>query len=175
MRVEFVGPIEQINPENDNADVFLRLEDGRTFSFLVATPNNIYSCMENERLNYFFGVPPVFVKRLTVENTESALAAVLESGEESLNLYGTLQRTDNEEKPPVTIPLGRDEALILFELLADFFDETAVTVKDSADRMAISRLGGALEKTLEEPFIPDYKDKIAAARKRLIDAWGESA
>jgi hypothetical protein len=172
MQVEFVGPIKQINPENDNADVLLRLDDGRTFSFLVATPNNLYRCMENERLDHFFGVPPVFVKRLTVENTEKALTAVLASGEETLNLYGTLQRTDDEQKSPVTIPLGGDEALILFELLVDFYDEPALSMKDSADRIALSRLGRALEKTLAEPFMPDYKEKIEAARKRLIDAWG---
>jgi hypothetical protein len=95
MRVEFAGPIEQINPENDNFDVFLHLDDGRIYNFFVATPNNIYSCMENEGLDYFFGVPPVFVKRLTPENVERALTAILNSGDEILNIYGTLQTTDS--------------------------------------------------------------------------------
>ena len=96
MRVEFAAPIEQINPENDNFDVRLHLDDGRVYSFLVATPSNIYSCMENEGLDYFFGVPPVFVRRLTAENVERALTAILESGAEILNVYGTLQTTDSD-------------------------------------------------------------------------------
>jgi hypothetical protein len=94
MRIEFAGPIEQINPENDNFDVFLRLDDGRLYNFLVATPNNIYSCMENEAVDYFFGVPPVFVKQLTHENVERALRAIIEAGDDTLNVYGTLQKTD---------------------------------------------------------------------------------
>jgi len=44
----------------------------------VATPNNIYWCMENEGLDYFFGCPPLFVKRLTQENVERALKALIE-------------------------------------------------------------------------------------------------
>ena len=72
-------------------DVFLHLDDGRTYNFLVATLNNIYWCMENEGLDYFFGVPPVSVKRITPENIERAFLALLESGEEALNTYGALQ------------------------------------------------------------------------------------
>jgi hypothetical protein len=98
MRVEFAGSAEQINPENDNFDVFVHLDDGRVYSFLVATPNNIYSCMENEGLDYYFGVPPVFVKRLTVENVERALRAILESGDEALNRHGSLQSVEEDHE-----------------------------------------------------------------------------
>jgi hypothetical protein len=90
MQIDFAGPIEQINPENDNFDVFLRFDDGRVYNFFVATPNNIYSCMENEGLDYFFGTPPLFVRRLTPENVERALRAILED-EAMLNIYGALQ------------------------------------------------------------------------------------
>jgi hypothetical protein len=56
----------------------------------------------------------------------------------------------------------------------DFFDAPSVIVKDNADRIALSRLGGSLERTLVEPFTPEYNDMTASARKRLIEAWGSS-
>ena len=90
MRIEIIGLIEQIDPNNDNADVMLHLDDGRKFSFLVATPNNIYWCMDNEGMDFFVGVPPVLVRRLTQENVEAALRALLESPE-TLKAYGSLQ------------------------------------------------------------------------------------
>jgi uncharacterized membrane protein YpjA len=92
MRIEFVSPIEEIDQENDNVDVFLHLDDGRVYSFVVATPNNIYWCMHNEALDYFFGVPPVFVERMTRENVERALKAIVtEDGGRWLSVYGALQ------------------------------------------------------------------------------------
>ena len=74
----------------------------------------------------------------------------------------------------VTLTIDKNEALILFELLVDFFDEPAVVVKDNADRMALLRLGGALEKTLVEPFMANYCEIETDARKRLVEAWGGS-
>jgi hypothetical protein len=74
----------------------------------------------------------------------------------------------------VTLTISKDEALILFVLLVDFFDEPAIIIKDNADRMALSRLGGTLEKTLVEPFMENYTAIASDARKRLIEAWGES-
>jgi hypothetical protein len=92
MRIEFVSPIEEIEEENDNVDVFLHLDDGRAHSFVVATPNNIYRCMHNGGLDYFFGVPPVFVERMTPENVERALRAIVtEYGGKWLSVYGALQ------------------------------------------------------------------------------------
>lgn len=93
MRIEFVSPESDIDAENDNVDVHLHLDDGRVYSFVVATPQNIFWCMENEGLDYFFGVPPVFVKRLTRPSVERALKAVVESdGGKWLDVYGTLQK-----------------------------------------------------------------------------------
>lgn len=72
----------------------------------------------------------------------------------------------------VTLTIGKDEALILFELLVDFFNEPAIVVRDNADRFALSRLGGALERTLAEPFLESYLEIASSARKRLVEAWG---
>jgi hypothetical protein len=73
----------------------------------------------------------------------------------------------------VTITIGKDEAIILFELLVDFFDEPSVIVCDNADRMALSGLAGVLEETLAEPFMESYGEVADGARKRLVEKWGE--
>jgi hypothetical protein len=77
---------------NDNVDVLVHLDDGRAYSFVVATPNNIFWCMENEGTDYFFGIPPVFVARLTRENIERAMQALVEEDNGRwLEVYGSLQ------------------------------------------------------------------------------------
>ncbi|HTS49408.1 MAG TPA: hypothetical protein VMH05_15760 [Bryobacteraceae bacterium] len=90
MQIDFVSPEDQINPENDNVDILVRLDDGRVYSLLVATPNNIYWCMDNESNDYYFGVPPVFVRRLTRGAVEAAVALLIKHPE-WLNVYGSLQ------------------------------------------------------------------------------------
>jgi len=93
MRIEFASPEEDINPENDNVDIHVHLDDGRVYGLLVATPNNIYWCMDNEATDYYFGVPPLFVRTLTRSAVESAVVALLKEPER-LDVYGTLQTTD---------------------------------------------------------------------------------
>jgi hypothetical protein len=89
-RVELVS--EPADIENDNIDVHLYLDDGRIYSLVVATPNNIYCCMENEDESYFFGVPPVFVKELSLENISVAMEALVsEDSGKWLEVYGALQ------------------------------------------------------------------------------------
>lgn len=70
---------------------------------------------------------------------------------------------------PVTIELGRAEALVLFELLHRLEDED-VTPEDHAEQVALLRLSGALERTLVEPFRPDYRELLERARSQLIDS-----
>jgi hypothetical protein len=103
-KIEYISPLTESHPMNDNVDVLVHLDDGRVYSFLVATPNNIFWCMENEKLDYYFGVPPVFVVNLTSENIERALEALVSESEESeesedkwLCIYGTLQQTKTDE------------------------------------------------------------------------------
>lgn len=97
MRIESImypSPLEKSDPKNDNVDVHVQLDDGSVYSFLVATPNNIRRCMENEGIDYFFSYPPVvLVHRLTADNIERALRALLlgEKRELWLGLYGVLQ------------------------------------------------------------------------------------
>ncbi len=90
--IQCVSPLADENPDNGNLDVFAVLDDGRKYGFVVGTPNNLYRCMENEGIDYFFGVPWVFVRKLTPENIERALRSVVEEDDEKwLNIYGALQ------------------------------------------------------------------------------------
>jgi hypothetical protein len=73
----------------------------------------------------------------------------------------------------VTIAIGKAEALVLFELLADFNDEPTLAIRDNADRLALVRLGGILEKTLVEPFMQNYNEIISEARNQLTKDWGD--
>jgi hypothetical protein len=90
--IVYVSPIEEVDPANDNIDVHVRLQDGRIYSLLVATPSSIYSYMENNREEHFFGVPPVFVRLLDRQHVEEAISALLsEDDGRWLYIYGTLQ------------------------------------------------------------------------------------
>lgn len=94
--IRFVSPLEEVNPENDAVDVHVRLNDGRVFSFDVATPNNIFFSMEIEGTDYYFGVPTVFVRLLNRECVEKAIRAILTRDDGRwLDVYGTLQSSDD--------------------------------------------------------------------------------
>jgi len=76
------------------------------------------------------------------------------------------------EKERVQLELGRDEAVVLFELLADFQYEATLAIPSTAERLALHRLGGALESVLVDPFRPDYLDILSAARRSLSEQYG---
>ena len=87
--IECLSEWDEVNAENDNIDVHVELEDGREFTFIIATPNNIFWCMDNEGKDYFFGEPVVFVKRLTQDNVERAVIAIVaEDDGKWLSVYG---------------------------------------------------------------------------------------
>jgi hypothetical protein len=88
--INYLSPLADCNPENDNIDVHVVLDDGREFTFTVATPNNIFWCMENEGIDYFFGEPMVFVKNLTEQNIASAMRSILTQNDGKwLAVYGS--------------------------------------------------------------------------------------
>ena len=88
-RIEYLSALTEVNSENDNVDVYVVLEDGREFTFVVATPNNIFWCMDNEGIDYFFGEPVLFVRTLTRENVEKAIRAIVsENDGHWLSVYG---------------------------------------------------------------------------------------
>ncbi len=92
LKIECLSSWDKVDPENDNIDVHVHLEDGRIYSLLIATPNNIYWCMKNEGIDYFLGMPPVFVARLDEASVGRAVKALVEEGDgQWLHTYGALQ------------------------------------------------------------------------------------
>ena len=81
--------------------------------------------------------------------------------------------TDIAPNDTVTLTIGKAETLILFELLFDFYRQPTLEIKDDAERLALVRMHGALESTLVEPFSKDYEEIISAARRDLLQQWGD--
>ena len=70
-------------------------------------------------------------------------------------------------RQPIHVELSRDEALVLFELLARFEETSVLKLMRNAEFIAISALAGQLQSILEEPFDRDYKDIVALSAARL--------
>jgi len=99
MTIRVPHSLDGLDPDNGNYDVFVELDDGRVYSITVATPNNVYWCMQNEGLDYFFGCPILFVKHLTPDNVERAIRALIDD-ERFLSIYGVLQRSEPHQASP---------------------------------------------------------------------------
>jgi len=75
----------------------------------------------------------------------------------------------------MTIDLTEDEALVLFELLADYGtndDGRQLVVLHAAKRNVLWAVHSALEKALVAPFQRDYADHLSAARSRVEEQGG---
>lgn len=75
--ISFPTYLEDITDiEDDNIDVFVELEDGYSYTVVVATAKNIESLMDNEKMNYFTpGHPFIIVKKLTKDIIEETMKA----------------------------------------------------------------------------------------------------
>ena len=75
------------------------------------------------------------------------------------------------DTPPLdaalTLTLGPDEALVLFELLARYEEQARLTVEDPAEDEVLTRLLGRLERHLVAPFDARYRELLAGARARI--------
>ena len=68
----------------------------------------------------------------------------------------------------VVVQLDGDSALTLFELLARQAESGGrLTVEHAGESVALDALEASLERVLAEPFAPDYRELLAAARERL--------
>ena len=69
--------LEKIQDSEDaNLDVFVELEDGYTYTIVIATAKNIVSLMDKEKKNFFGpGHPFIIVKKLTKDIIEEAVKA----------------------------------------------------------------------------------------------------
>ena len=87
--ISFPTYLEDITDiENSNIDVFVELEDGYTYTVVVATAKNIESLMDKERMNYFEpGYPFIIVKKLPKEIIYEAIQAYASDEADWLKLY----------------------------------------------------------------------------------------
>lgn len=68
-----------------------------------------------------------------------------------------------------TITLDDDVALVLFKLLAS---ERLGSGFGAPERNALCQLEGYLEKTLVQPFSPDYSQLLEQAKVSLVERFG---
>ncbi|WP_437723352.1 hypothetical protein [Sorangium sp. So ce861] len=69
----------------------------------------------------------------------------------------------------VTIELTKDEALVFFEWLVRLDESDGNATKDEAEQKVLWALEGRLEKALSEPLAPNYRELLAAAKRRIVD------
>jgi hypothetical protein len=77
----------------------------------------------------------------------------------------------DEASEKVTIEISPQEALVHFELLSrwDETDAMSVPLEHQAEQRVLWNVLSALQKTLVEPFMPDYLDRLSQAREMLRD------
>lgn len=82
----------------------------------------------------------------------------------------------NDNNDQVILLMGKDEALVLFEMLSGFIDQSiesntvgggVVEVKHPGEYAAINRLVGYLEPKLVELLYENYNHRVELARDRL--------
>ena len=90
-KISFVRPnlLEEIpDIEDYNLDVFVELEDGYTYTVVIATAKNIVSLMDKEKINFSEpGDPFIIVRKLTKETIEEAVKAYAENDAYWLKFY----------------------------------------------------------------------------------------
>lgn len=84
----FPTPLDQIDKYNDNIDVCMTLDNGRTLTFVIATPDNL-KCQISQNHHPFItpGAPILIAEKLT-EDVISQLMKELVKDEVLLQTYG---------------------------------------------------------------------------------------
>ena len=75
--ISFPIPLKNIeNIYDDNIDVFVDLENGRSYTVIVGTYQNVLSLLNQENSNFLPpGEPMILVRKLTMEVIEEAIQA----------------------------------------------------------------------------------------------------
>ena len=85
----FPTPWDNVNPENDNIDVCMTFPDGRSFTFVVATPENLKQLMASEGKPYLSPGTPMLIAEKLTEDVVSRLIAELVTYDRLLICYGS--------------------------------------------------------------------------------------
>ena len=84
----WIGPVE--NHLNDNTDVKVELQDGRTFSFTAFTPLNLMTMMNAEPSGHFLCEDMLVLREINEANVRSAVEEMLEDNNiERFGIVGT--------------------------------------------------------------------------------------
>lgn len=90
-KISFIRPtlLEEIpDIEDYNLDVFVELENGFTYTVVIATAKNIVSLMDKEKTDFSEpGEPFIIVRKLTKEIIEEAVKAYAEEDAYWLKFY----------------------------------------------------------------------------------------
>ncbi|MGA5220209.1 hypothetical protein ACPCAE_29625 [Streptomyces cinereoruber] len=81
------------------------------------------------------------------------------------------------DEEPVLIKLTPDQAFVLSDWLYEVMmesDKLDAIVPDRAVWSGIYAISGTLEKELAGIFAPDYEQRLAEARRRLVELMGGS-
>ncbi|MPZ57727.1 MAG: hypothetical protein GEU91_14765 [Rhizobiales bacterium] len=70
----------------------------------------------------------------------------------------------------VEVKLTSDEALVLFEWLAQLDSAVASLDANSAEQKVLWKIEAQLERTLVEPLAPNYELLLKEARRRILGA-----
>ncbi|SCE72689.1 hypothetical protein [Micromonospora chokoriensis] len=70
-------------------------------------------------------------------------------------------------EPTIEIRMTTDEALVMSDWIWRL-QRSKAKLEDPALWMPLYRIGGSIEGALVEIFHPDYEERVAAARKRLL-------
>ena len=85
----FPTALNEIDEDNDNVDILVQTENGKRYSFVVATPDNLKHLMQKENLPYLKpGLPFLFVEKITESHIRMLIDSLIEEGDRLIRIYG---------------------------------------------------------------------------------------
>lgn len=91
MKYDIIFPtvLNEIDSDNDNIDILVQTENGKRYSFVVATPDNLMHLMQKDNLPYLKpGLPFLFVEKITESNIRMLIDSLFEESEQLIRIYG---------------------------------------------------------------------------------------
>ncbi|SHL04286.1 hypothetical protein [Desulforamulus aeronauticus] len=88
INIEYPLYYDSLDKENGNMDIFVKLDNGMTYTMVVTTPSNYYWYMDKEGLDYIPASPPdIIVRSLNKEIVEKAIQTYVQDNAYWLKLY----------------------------------------------------------------------------------------